>query len=687
MPLPPQPASVLPVISGANADGPALPPTCAARSTRAAPTWLASTQALLSDVHDMVWQPVSAAGAAQAVGLWTGTWCGRPVALKLSTLESISAAVLRAHLANTSAVAAGSKVSDGGSAAACTAATAAATEAAVAMLRPLIKSAAVVHRNLMRVYDIRLAPLGEAPAGPVASSGSYTPRHLCDITIARSHLPAAPPHIITPPVHEGGLPLLQRGQAGEPRAAVAAVAATAAAGACCAPAPAADTASGLYQLAEQQTELLPTAAATLPESFKVGGTCGPGAAGTQPGEVAAGYNMNTTEVLASPGEGGIAMSSLLFSSFGKTLGPQETVVDWREAPLAAVAAATTAAAQTRSSTEVGAAAGAEARAVEARAFGKAVSMAAPQTPPANGASPAGASPAVNDGPQQQGPTAHQAVGHSMRIVEAGSPTLMDGARVAVGAAPGVTALNSVRLLPHTPPPSPPPPPLRPPGHRPSEAAEPRGCALVVVMEYCDQGDLRTMACSPSSPFRASRAWTLHAARRALLRTAREVASALATLHAAGIVHGALWPSNVLLARSSADRRGFSVRVADAGSESLAAATAANPLASTARAACMALLAPELLALGAPVSSAAADVYAFGMLLVGPVLMGVARGELRPEWPMQQHAHLAPLFAACIAHKPEQRPTFEQVHVEITSLEKQVKAERRAVLAAATAAAP
>jgi hypothetical protein len=46
-----------------------------------------------------------------------------------------------------------------------------------------------------------------------------------------------------------------------------------------------------------------------------------------------------------------------------------------------------------------------------------------------------------------------------------------------------------------------------------------------------------LACAPVTPFRASATWPLHVARRALLRTAREIAAGLAALHAAGVPRG------------------------------------------------------------------------------------------------------------------------------------------------------
>ncbi|KAG2447842.1 hypothetical protein HYH02_007298 [Chlamydomonas schloesseri] len=264
---------------------------------------------------------------------------------------------------------------------------------------------------------------------------------------------------------------------------------------------------------------------------------------------------------------------------------------------------------------------------------------------------------------------------------------------------------------------------------------PGGSVVAVVTEMCDMGNLATLACAAESPFRPSRTWPLHVAHRALLRTAREVASALEALHAAGVPHGCLTPSNVLIQSSNADRRGFVARVADAGSPALSDA-ATNPLASvTPR---MLLLPPEALltaggggggtgttsgssdqaaasssgrgcAAAADEASAgsaqqqgvevpgpafAADVFSFGMLLyvmasgrmpyadehLVPALVGIAMDGRRPEWPtsacgLPLHPHLEPLYCECVAVDPAQRPSAQQVLLRICHMESQVKAAK------------
>ena len=61
-------------------------------------------------------------------------------------------------------------------------------------------------------------------------------------------------------------------------------------------------------------------------------------------------------------------------------------------------------------------------------------------------------------------------------------------------------------------------------------------------------------------FRPNKFWAPRVALRALLRTAREVATAMAHLHACSVVHGDLRPHNVLLCSATLDRRGFTAKV-------------------------------------------------------------------------------------------------------------------------------
>jgi hypothetical protein len=75
-----------------------------------------------------------------------------------------------------------------------------------------------------------------------------------------------------------------------------------------------------------------------------------------------------------------------------------------------------------------------------------------------------------------------------------------------------------------------------------------------------QGSLESVLGGTHNPFRPNRSWPAYLARRALLRTALEVAEALTHLHANGLVHGALRPCHVLLLPCSHDRRNFRTKV-------------------------------------------------------------------------------------------------------------------------------
>ncbi|GLI63243.1 hypothetical protein VaNZ11_006137 [Volvox africanus] len=86
--------------------------------------------------------------------------------------------------------------------------------------------------------------------------------------------------------------------------------------------------------------------------------------------------------------------------------------------------------------------------------------------------------------------------------------------------------------------------------------------LAIIMELCAVGSLERLTRAVYSPFRPNRSWPAYMARRALLRTALEVAGALAHLHRYGLAHGGLRPANVLLVPALQDRRKFCAKVAD-----------------------------------------------------------------------------------------------------------------------------
>ncbi|KAG2484981.1 hypothetical protein HYH03_016275 [Edaphochlamys debaryana] len=100
-------------------------------------------------------------------------------------------------------------------------------------------------------------------------------------------------------------------------------------------------------------------------------------------------------------------------------------------------------------------------------------------------------------------------------------------------------------------------------------ATPGKTLVLLVQEYCERGTLSHAV--KQGRFRAAAGpdhpdWPQQdrVARRMLLRTAAEICRGMVHLHRANVIHGDLKPANVLLAKSAADRRGFTVKIADFG---------------------------------------------------------------------------------------------------------------------------
>lgn len=160
----------------------------------------------------------------------------------------------------------------------------------------------------------------------------------------------------------------------------------------------------------------------------------------------------------------------------------------------------------------------------------------------------------------------------------------------------------------------------------------------------------------------------------LVRLAIDVAEALAVVHARGIVHRDVKPSNILLSPSPIAAREFDARLTDFGIATMeggARLTATGTVLGTA-----AYLSPEQ-ALGGRVTPAA-DVYSLGLVLLemitgarefpGPALEALSARVLRdPVVPADVHPRWAALLTAMSAREPQERPTTEQLVHELALL--------------------
>ncbi|SDH52251.1 serine/threonine-protein kinase [Agrococcus jejuensis] len=161
----------------------------------------------------------------------------------------------------------------------------------------------------------------------------------------------------------------------------------------------------------------------------------------------------------------------------------------------------------------------------------------------------------------------------------------------------------------------------------------------------------------------------------LLRMARDLAEALAVVHAAGIVHRDVKPSNILLAPSPLAEHDFDARLADFG---IAAVDGGGELTATgAVLGTAAYLSPEQ-ATGGTVGPAA-DVYALGLVLLetitgerefaGPAIEALTARMLRdPVMPPALDERWAWLLRGMTAREPAERPTTDEVRELLAALD-------------------
>ncbi|GIL68709.1 hypothetical protein Vafri_21959 [Volvox africanus] len=204
-------------------------------------------------------------------------------------------------------------------------------------------------------------------------------------------------------------------------------------------------------------------------------------------------------------------------------------------------------------------------------------------------------------------------------------------------------------------------------------------ATFVIMEYCDMKTLHNAIAK--GLFIANSSWSQRVAHRALLRTAAEIARGMLHLHTAGVVHGDLKPTNVLLRSGLSDRRGFTSKVADFGAAHVLPAEVRSTNAITWGT--VPYMAPEHLSAGR--ISRATDVHSFGVVLwemltqqspysgmqPGEVARGISDGTLELTWPLGLQPPMDAVVALgrrCTSRDPAGRPGFQEVMLELVRLE-------------------
>ncbi|KAG2499601.1 hypothetical protein HYH03_002542 [Edaphochlamys debaryana] len=219
---------------------------------------------------------------------------------------------------------------------------------------------------------------------------------------------------------------------------------------------------------------------------------------------------------------------------------------------------------------------------------------------------------------------------------------------------------------------------------------------VTVQEFCDSTTLSNAI--RRGLFLPTALWGVRLARRALLRTAAEVARGMLHLHDAGVVHGDLKPANVLLRSARDDRRGFTAKVADFGLSHVL--PHAVTTISTETWGSVAYMAPE--AFDGTVSRAT-DAWAMGVILwemltgerpfagktQPAVVQGVRTGSLSLEWPSGMDPMAEAIIALgrrCLARRPEDRPSFRAILEGVVEIELAIRAEALQQAAAARQAA-
>ena len=134
-----------------------------------------------------------------------------------------------------------------------------------------------------------------------------------------------------------------------------------------------------------------------------------------------------------------------------------------------------------------------------------------------------------------------------------------------------------------------------------------------------------------------------------------VASAMKSLHAAGIVHGDLKPTNVMMKNGDP-------QVVHFGLHRLVKVAPSEPIIGTA------FRAPEISSEDVTAATRSSDVYAFGMMMYYVMAGKVPHGRyvkplmdgMRPDLPKTFPHSVRKVIQLCWAHDPAQRPSFDEV---------------------------
>jgi len=206
----------------------------------------------------------------------------------------------------------------------------------------------------------------------------------------------------------------------------------------------------------------------------------------------------------------------------------------------------------------------------------------------------------------------------------------------------------------------------------------------MLLEYADRGSLEEAIAQKRFRRKSDRS---QIDMLSVCRTLLDVVSGMQYLHGLGLVHGDLKPANVLLKSTVTDSRGFIVKLTDFGLARMLDLNKSHV--STKSFGTIPFMSPELLSSGR--MSRANDVFSFGIIMwqmiagkqpyegMAPmqVLFNVVDCGLRPDIPDHAPPRYKRLFTSCWHEWPENRPTFDDLAVELSSMLEDERAARQA----------